>query len=249
MLAINGQDLGDEDTSFYFNSISSFLTPEVRNHFVEVVLIMVSEGKLKPGEVVVTSDQPWLHVKKKVSLETLCLAFAVYASRINWCIDKNGQRKKSPLKTAPNAWLRHALLEQRLWEIIVFCLIIERGVSEGELQIYREFLSYGLGYVDGFALANIDDLSNPKKLEDIETSAQLLGRARQAKFEKLRKEESPFYEWASERLLNGDQPSTLEQVLALPGFKSEWSRKNEKSLRGMFKKAGFVLKPGRPPKD
>lgn len=249
MLTIDWQDREEGITSFYLNSIRCFITPAVLDHFLEVVLNLVSNGKSRPGDIVITADPPWLQVDENANLELVCISYAVYASRINWNGVENPVGEHLSPENVDLSWRRPALFEQRLWEIIVFCLIIQRGVSEGALQIFREHLNYSLGYLHGATIADDRGVKDSKRLESVETATQLLERARQAKLEKLKEEDAPFYTWASERLMAGDMPSTLDQVLALPGFKPEWSAKNEKSLRALFKRAGFVLKPGRPSKD
>lgn len=58
-----------------------------------------------------------------------------------------------------------------------------------------------------------------------------------------------FMKWAEPAVSNGANAATVNDLQGLSGFKSEWSKVSEATLKAWAKEAGFQLKRGRPRKS
>lgn len=238
-----------ESALSYHAEIKEFMTPEVIKLFTYVVAESVRRGRLKSGAVEVIEKAPWLVVKTAVNLNNLFGYFETYTRFKLIDVIEDGKAVTKGLPAEPYLEKKEALLiEKCIWQVVVLCLILERGISEKKYEGISCQISFLFGYLHG--VHHMNEYGERGKVRAVwdRTVADVLTKAREVRLAPIRAEKDEFNKWAAARLKAGDNPSTLDGVMSLSGFKPKWSQINEKTLRSMARAAGFPLRPGRPAK-
>jgi len=233
----------------YIAEVERFWKPEMEKRFKEVIAARVTRGRLKKGAVKVSKTSPWLHLKDSSNFMGLLTAFEDYTEhKFPPQLVRDREMPRSEFLRLHGERQRAVLIEEKVWGVVVLSLLLKHGATDEDLSmlelVIREWLSYlaGAHYMDDFG--NLD----MARLAEHVTHDEVLAKARSKRLEPIQKYKTEFFAWAKVRLLSGDNPATLEEVMGLAGFKPEWSRKNEKTLRQISREAGFKLKRGRPKK-
>jgi hypothetical protein len=234
---------------FYLEEIKPFVDKSVLSSFSYIASELVRRGKIGPNDLKIKKTSPWLLVDDSTDLDIIYPAFAIHANFKLTSELVNGavvdRMTRSPIRDAKT---RMVLVEQRIWESIVLCLLLSRGVSRLQLRVVCENLSYLIGYLQG--VNHMDEYGDKHAVGLAEEPSlnEALAKARRLREAPIDLRRQEFCEWAASRLKEGDLPSTIRQVMALPGFKPEWGSRSDDSFRKLARRGGFKLKGGRPPK-
>ncbi len=235
---------------FYFSQVEPFVTGDVLSAFRVVVHELAERKKIKPDEVIVLDEKPWLLVRNSATFELLIPAFSILARHKFTEKLLDGKRIVHVEPTdLYKSREKSILIEQRIWEVITFALLIRRGVSLAALRIYNENLTYSIGYLHGVHhMDETGQMDTVRAINDLSLAAHT-AKIRKSKDAPILREKNEFYAWAAIRLRAGDNPKTAEEVMSLKDFIPKWGVRNAQTFRLMCKEAGFSLKRGRPRKN
>jgi hypothetical protein len=232
---------------FCLDRLKEFISEEVLQSFRYVALEYQRNKKLRPGDVRISDEAPWVLVRQSVDLESLCSAFELHA----WHkVDLKELKGKVLIKTKPTQ-LREdkkkaLLVEQCIWRSVILSLMLERGGYTDFVNPPDQQIFFNLGYLYG--LHHMDFSGEMNKVSSAMSPSHHahMARARDSKSTSRLRED--FIAWGKEKLANGDNPSNLEEMQKLTGYRNDWKKLNVDTQKKWARSAGFRFKAGRPSK-